>query len=143
MAPPPVPETVLKRRKRDEAWAADRAAAAAKARSARSASRADAFKRAESYVKEYRAQVSIVGRERGGGGGGAGGRPDLAAGRSLDPWRRRAALGRRRDGSSCHRAPPGGGSGPRERRCGLRRAGRPPRRKAWAAAGTLPAPAPA
>lgn len=57
MPPAPVPETVLKRRKRDEQWAADRAAAQEAARAKRRASRADAFKRAESYVKEYRAQV--------------------------------------------------------------------------------------
>lgn len=65
MAPAPVPETILKRRKRDEQWAADRAAAAETARAKRRAARADAFKRAESYVKEYRAQV-----RRGWGGGG-------------------------------------------------------------------------
>ena len=57
MPPAPVPETALKKRRRDEEWAAARATAAAEARSKRAASRADAFKRAESYVKEYRAQV--------------------------------------------------------------------------------------
>ena len=57
MPPAPVPETALKKRRRDEEWAAARASAAAEARSKRAASRADAFKRAESYVKEYRAQV--------------------------------------------------------------------------------------
>ena len=57
MPPAPVPETALKKRRRDEEWAAARATAAAEARAKRAASRADAFKRAESYVKEYRAQV--------------------------------------------------------------------------------------
>lgn len=57
MPPAPVPETALKKRRRDEDWAAARAKAAAEARAKRAASRADAFKRAESYVKEYRAQV--------------------------------------------------------------------------------------
>jgi len=57
MPPAPVPETALKKRRRDEDWAAARSQAAAEARAKRAASRADAFKRAESYVKEYRAQV--------------------------------------------------------------------------------------
>ena len=57
MPPAAVPETALKKRTRDEAWATTRAEGAAKARAARAASRKDAFKRAESYVKEYRAQV--------------------------------------------------------------------------------------
>jgi large subunit ribosomal protein L7e len=57
MPPAPVPETALKKRRRDEEWAAARSQAAAEARAKRAASRADAFKRAESYVKEYRAQV--------------------------------------------------------------------------------------
>jgi hypothetical protein len=59
MPPAPVPETALKKRRRDEEWAAARATAAAEARAKRAASRADAFKRAESYVKEYRAQVGL------------------------------------------------------------------------------------
>lgn len=58
MPPAAVPETALKKRTRDEAWATTRAEGAAKARAARSAARKDAFKRAESYVKEYRAQVN-------------------------------------------------------------------------------------
>ena len=57
MPPAAVPETALKKRTRDEAWATTRAEGAAKARAARAAGRKDAFKRAESYVKEYRAQV--------------------------------------------------------------------------------------
>ena len=60
MPPAPVPETALKKRRRDEEWAAARASAAAEARSKRAASRTDAFKRAESYVKEYRAQVRAL-----------------------------------------------------------------------------------
>jgi len=59
MPPAPVPETALKKRRRDEEWAAARASAAADARAKRAASRADAFKHAESYVKEYRAQVRV------------------------------------------------------------------------------------
>ena len=60
MPPAPVPETALKKRRRDEEWAAARATAAAEARTKRAASRADAFKRAESYVTEYRAQVRSI-----------------------------------------------------------------------------------
>lgn len=63
MPPAAVPETALKKRTRDEAWATTRAEGAAKARAARAASRKDAFKRAESYVKEYRAQVRGVGED--------------------------------------------------------------------------------
>ena len=48
MPPAPVPETALKKRRRDEEWAAARASAAAEARSKRAASRADAIKRAGS-----------------------------------------------------------------------------------------------
>ena len=54
---PTVPESVLKRRKRDEDWAAKKAAAATDARKKARDSRKDIFKRAESYVKEYRDQV--------------------------------------------------------------------------------------
>lgn len=57
MRPPQVPEAVLKKRKRDEAWAAQRAAAAADASKKARATRKEIFKRAEKYVKEYRAQV--------------------------------------------------------------------------------------
>eukprot|EP00887_Chlorella_sp_A99_P008230 scaffold12.g8230.t1 len=57
MAPPAaVPESVLKKRKRDEDWAAKKAAAAAEASKKARATRKEIFKRAEQYVKEYRQQ---------------------------------------------------------------------------------------
>jgi hypothetical protein len=52
-----VPELLVKRRKRDEAWAAQKAAAALEARKKARAGRTEIFKRAELYVKEYREQV--------------------------------------------------------------------------------------
>merc|ERR1711988_1542790 len=55
MAPTPVPESVLKKRKTQEKIAADKAAASADARSARKEKRVAAYKSAEKYVKEYRA----------------------------------------------------------------------------------------
>merc|ERR1712230_27758 len=55
MAPVPVPESVLKKRKTQEKIAADKAAAAADARKARKEKRVAAYKSAEKYVKEYRA----------------------------------------------------------------------------------------
>ena len=54
---PTVPESVLKRRKRDEDWAAKKVAAAGDAKKKARGSRQEIFKRAESYVKEYRNQV--------------------------------------------------------------------------------------
>lgn len=53
---PAVPETILKRRKRQSENRAARAAQLAKDRVARRAKRVDIFKRAEKYVKEYRDQ---------------------------------------------------------------------------------------
>merc|ERR1712107_225992 len=50
---PAVPETILKRRKRQSENRAARAAALAKARVARKQKRVEIFKRAEKYVKEY------------------------------------------------------------------------------------------
>merc|ERR1711963_717731 len=50
---PAVPETILKRRKRQSENRAARAAALAKSRLARKQKRVDIFKRAEKYVKEY------------------------------------------------------------------------------------------
>ena len=50
-----VPETILKKRKRDEQWAAARAKAAADAEKKRADLKAAAFSRAEKYVAEYRA----------------------------------------------------------------------------------------
>merc|ERR1712054_614547 len=55
MAPPPVPESVLKKRKTQEKIAADKAAAKADASKARKEKRVAAYKSAEKYVKEYRA----------------------------------------------------------------------------------------
>ena len=54
-----VPETVLKKRKRDEEWANKKSAAAADAQKKSRASRKDILKRAESYVNEYRNKVRI------------------------------------------------------------------------------------
>lgn len=51
---PAVPETILKRRKRQQENRAVRAASLAKDRVARRKKRVDIFKRAEKYVKEYR-----------------------------------------------------------------------------------------
>merc|ERR1712193_604354 len=50
---PAVPETILKRRKRQSENRAARALALAKSRVARKQKRVDIFKRAEKYVKEY------------------------------------------------------------------------------------------
>lgn len=52
----PVPESVLKRRKRAEVSKADRLKAAQARRKKKVAKRKDIFKRAEKYVKEYRQQ---------------------------------------------------------------------------------------
>ena len=51
---PAVPETILKRRKRQAAARADRAKALVKAKLDRRTKRVEIFKRAEKYVKEYR-----------------------------------------------------------------------------------------
>merc|ERR1712063_220986 len=53
---PSVPESVLKKRKRNGGWAAKKAAEATTAKSAAKAKRQDIFKRAEKYVAEYRSQ---------------------------------------------------------------------------------------
>jgi large subunit ribosomal protein L7e len=53
-----VPESVLKKRKRDEDWAAKKAAATTDAKKKAKANRQEIFKRAETYVKQYRAQES-------------------------------------------------------------------------------------
>jgi len=55
---PAVPETALKRRKRDEAWAAKKATADAEASAAGKKNKEEIFMRAEKYVKEYRDQES-------------------------------------------------------------------------------------
>merc|ERR1712196_5964 len=55
MAPTPVPESVLKKRKTQEKIAAEKAAAAEVAKKERKEKRVAAYKSAEKYVKEYRA----------------------------------------------------------------------------------------
>ena len=51
-----VPESVLKKRKRQEKWEADKAAKAADEQKKASSKKEDIFKRAEGYVKQYREQ---------------------------------------------------------------------------------------
>jgi len=51
MAPSTAPEGVLKKRKRDEAWAAVKAANASAAKTKAKSDRAEIFKRAETYAK--------------------------------------------------------------------------------------------
>ena len=53
---PAVPETILKRRKRQAENRANRAKDAIKAKVARKARRVEIFKRAEKYAKEYQEQ---------------------------------------------------------------------------------------
>merc|ERR1711990_1353651 len=53
---PAVPETILKRRKRQAENRAPRAKEAVKSKVARKAKRADIFKRAEKFAKEYQDQ---------------------------------------------------------------------------------------
>lgn len=55
-----VPESLLKKRKRDEEWAAKRAANSEAAKKKAKGGRKDIFKRAEAYVKEYRDQVCLL-----------------------------------------------------------------------------------
>merc|ERR1711907_665964 len=55
MAPTPVPESVLKKRKTQEKIATDKQAASAADKQARKGKRTAAYKSAEKYVKEYRA----------------------------------------------------------------------------------------
>jgi len=52
----PVPESILKKRKRDEEWASKKLAATSAAKKKAKESRKVIFKRAEAYVKEYRSQ---------------------------------------------------------------------------------------
>jgi hypothetical protein len=54
---PTVPETLLKKRKRDEEWASARKQQLEAARSKNAKNRQLIFKRAEQYIKEYRSQV--------------------------------------------------------------------------------------
>lgn len=52
-----VPESLLKKRQRDEQWATQKAAAKTEARKKAKENRKVIFKKAEAYVKEYRQQV--------------------------------------------------------------------------------------
>eukprot|EP00889_Picochlorum_renovo_P005227 jgi/Picre1/32257/NNA_007603.t1 len=61
---PAVPETILRKRKRNEQWAAAKAAAAAEASAKSKSQRKEIFKRAEQYVQEYRKQEADLVRLR-------------------------------------------------------------------------------
>ena len=52
-----VPESLLKKRQRDEKWALEKTEKAAVAKKEAKDKRKVIFKKAEAYVKEYRAQV--------------------------------------------------------------------------------------
>lgn len=56
--PPAVKETVLKKRKRNDEWAAVRKERHDIAKAKARANSQDTFRRAEEYVKQYRLQVS-------------------------------------------------------------------------------------
>jgi large subunit ribosomal protein L7e len=56
-AAPTVPETLLKKRKRDEQWASIRKQQLEVSRTKNVKNRQLIFKRAEQYIKEYRSQV--------------------------------------------------------------------------------------
>merc|ERR1719197_1965988 len=58
--PNTLPESVLKKRKRQEKYAADDKAAAEASAAKAKASKAEAFKRAESYIQQYRDQEKSV-----------------------------------------------------------------------------------
>lgn len=60
-APPAVPETLLKKRKRDEQWAAAKAAELSAAKSRNAKNRTLIFKRAQQYQEEYEKQVRFSG----------------------------------------------------------------------------------
>jgi hypothetical protein len=55
-----VSELLLKKRKRQEAWAAEKATAASAQKKNALAARKTVFKRAEAYAKEYRAAVRSI-----------------------------------------------------------------------------------
>jgi len=59
-----VPELLAKKRKRDEQWAAQKAAASVAAKVKSAATRKEIFKRAENYVQEYREQEADLVRLR-------------------------------------------------------------------------------
>jgi hypothetical protein len=50
-------ELLAKKRKRDEQWAAEKAASAVEAKKKARTTRSAIFKKAEQYVKEYRSKV--------------------------------------------------------------------------------------
>ena len=54
-----VPETLLKKRKRDEQWALNRKEQLETAKKNSSKNRTVIFKRAEQYIREYRGQVRL------------------------------------------------------------------------------------
>lgn len=56
-APAVVPETLLKKRKRDEQWAAAKSAELSAAKSRNAKNRTLIFKRAQQYQEEYEKQV--------------------------------------------------------------------------------------
>jgi F0F1-type ATP synthase assembly protein I len=60
MSSAPVPESLLKKRKRDDAWRASKHAANAEAAVKAKERRKIIFKKAEAYVKEYRQQVRLA-----------------------------------------------------------------------------------
>jgi hypothetical protein len=80
----PVPELAAKKAKREEAWAAQRAAEATEARAKAKETRRVIFKKAAAYVNEYRQQV----RRAGGRGTGA-----LRPARACPPPRPLSAAG--------------------------------------------------
>jgi large subunit ribosomal protein L7e len=55
-----VPETLLKKRKRDEQWASARKQQLEASRTKSAKNRQLIFKRAEQYIKEYRSQVMRI-----------------------------------------------------------------------------------
>lgn len=59
MAPAAVPESLLKKRQRDEKWALEKTQKAAVAKKEAKEKRKVIFKKAEAYVKEYRSQVTV------------------------------------------------------------------------------------
>lgn len=59
-----VPEGVLKKRKRDDEWAASKSAKAAEDKVKAKKKRGEIFKRAEAYLKEYKAQEADLLRQK-------------------------------------------------------------------------------
>lgn len=59
-APAAVPESLLKKRKRDEQWASAKSEKVAAAKTRNSKNRTLIFKRAEQYKEEYEKEVSSI-----------------------------------------------------------------------------------